>query len=456
MYAALVENYRKRVPHTLLLLIGMSLVFAWMSLVMRETRSSSWNPFGHTQLIFDLGSLVVFLFFCFRQKPQKLLIEIRSLRWLSGLLVTLGSVIVATTSLIQHLPTELALAGLAISGVGYALFDLFWLEYLAGLPPTSVAFCYGGSWVGRALILLLIDGFQNFYRQSWLIALPLLSFFLLNRVGESFREHGLSPILSSGSISFPWKPLVLIALYAFAYGCGTWLVFYSDNLALNLGILIPAFAVCMAVLAPKKWFNFATMYRFILPTATAGFVVLLVVGVVGEGIATFFVRASYTSIFIYATIVLCNISRRYRISAAWLFGLFNVTQISFLGFGTALFSCVPSMAVVLVCVVCILVVTFIIISEPTLDSDWNITLSATDRELGEYARKEAAVNALTRQAYLTEREREILLLLSQGQTVRAIGNRLSIAPGTVKAHIQHIYKKAGVHTKEELMALLEE
>lgn len=76
--------------------------------------------------------------------------------------------------------------------------------------------------------------------------------------------------------------------------------------------------------------------------------------------------------------------------------------------------------------------------------------------MGEEARKEAAVNALTRQAYLTEREREILLLLSQGQTVRAIGNRLSIAPGTVKAHIQHIYKKAGVHTKEELMALLEE
>lgn len=456
MYDELVETYEKRVPHTLLLLIGMSIMFAWMSLAMRETRTTSWNPFGQTQLIFDLGSLIVFLLFSFRKKPKALLISKKYIRVTSDILMIVGSAVIAITALSEIFPTIIAGAGLAITGIGYALFDLMWLELLAGLPPTSVAFCYGGSWVGRAVILLVLEGFQSFYRQAWLVALPLLSFFLLYRESACLREHGVSPVLSTGGISFPWKPLVLIALYAFAYGCGTWLVFYSDDFALNAGILVPALLVCLAVFKPKGRFNFATMYRFILPTATAGFVVLLVVDVVGEGIATFFVRASYTSIFIYATIVLCNISRRYRVSAAWLFSLFNVAQIVFLGFGTLLYSFAPSLIMVAVCVVCILVVTFIIISEPTLDSDWNITLSSTDRALGEEARMEAAINALTRQAYLTDREREILLLFAQGQSARAIGHRLSIAPGTVKAHVQHIYKKAGVHTKEELMTLLEE
>lgn len=456
MYTQLVETYHKRVPHTLLLFIGMSLMFAWMSLAMQETRSTSYNPFGRTQLVFDMGSLALFLCFCFRKKPKELLISKKAVRRLSGALMVVGSCVVAVTALNEELPVVVAMAGLVLCGMGYAIFDLLWLELLSSLPPTSVAFCYGGSWLGRAFALLLLNGFQAGYRQAWLIVLPLLSFFLLYRVGDRFREEGLAPVLSSGGISFPWKPLVLIALYAFAYGCGTWLVFYSDDFALNAGILAPAFLVCLAAFAPRKWFNFATVYRFILPIATAGLVVFLLVGVIGEGVATFFVRASYTSVFIYATVVLCNISRRYRVSAAWLFSLFNVAQIAFLGFGTLVYSYIPSLVVVAICVVCILIVTFIIISEPTLDSDWNITLTAADRELGEEARLEAAVNALTRQASLTDREREILLLAAQGQAVRAIGHRLSIAPGTVKAHVQHIYKKAGVHTKEELMALLEE
>lgn len=73
----------------------------------------------------------------------------------------------------------------------------------------------------------------------------------------------------------------------------------------------------------------------------------------------------------------------------------------------------------------------------------------------EDARLELTVDTLARENGLSERQREILLLVAQGDTPRALGNKLGIAPGTVKAHMQHIYKKLGVHSKEELDALVQ-
>lgn len=50
---------------------------------------------------------------------------------------------------------------------------------------------------------------------------------------------------------------------------------------------------------------------------------------------------------------------------------------------------------------------------------------------------------------LTHREEEVLLLLSQGSSLGQIKEELSIAHGTLRAHVQHIYAKMGVHSYEE-------
>jgi HD-GYP domain-containing protein (c-di-GMP phosphodiesterase class II) len=50
-------------------------------------------------------------------------------------------------------------------------------------------------------------------------------------------------------------------------------------------------------------------------------------------------------------------------------------------------------------------------------------------------------------AGLTPREVEVLRLLARGLSIKAIAERLQIAPKTADAHIQHIYAKAGVRTR---------
>jgi DNA-binding NarL/FixJ family response regulator len=50
---------------------------------------------------------------------------------------------------------------------------------------------------------------------------------------------------------------------------------------------------------------------------------------------------------------------------------------------------------------------------------------------------------------LTRRESEVLELLSQGLTNRAIGDRLYLAEKTVKHHMTNILQKLQVHTRTE-------
>jgi len=52
-------------------------------------------------------------------------------------------------------------------------------------------------------------------------------------------------------------------------------------------------------------------------------------------------------------------------------------------------------------------------------------------------------------ADLTEREREILHHISQGESNKVIGRNLNITEATVKVHVKHLLKKLGLKTRVE-------
>lgn len=57
------------------------------------------------------------------------------------------------------------------------------------------------------------------------------------------------------------------------------------------------------------------------------------------------------------------------------------------------------------------------------------------------------MNSKNKTNILTKRELEILYLLIEGQSNRQIAKDLIISIHTVKAHIESIYRKFGVHNK---------
>src|SRR5882672_2379951 len=59
-------------------------------------------------------------------------------------------------------------------------------------------------------------------------------------------------------------------------------------------------------------------------------------------------------------------------------------------------------------------------------------------------------NALTT---LTDRERQIMRLVSEGLSNKEIGRRLNIADGTIKVHLHHIFQKLEISNRTVLAAL---
>ena len=54
---------------------------------------------------------------------------------------------------------------------------------------------------------------------------------------------------------------------------------------------------------------------------------------------------------------------------------------------------------------------------------------------------------------LTDREREIMRLMSEGLSNKAIARRLNISSGTIKVHLHHMYQKLEITNRTVLAAL---
>ena len=83
------------------------------------------------------------------------------------------------------------------------------------------------------------------------------------------------------------------------------------------------------------------------------------------------------------------------------------------------------------------------------------TLPNGDCAAGVGAQGEDSTAVFARAAGLTARETEILSLLVRGRTLPYIANELFVTTGTVKTHVRHIYEKALVNNRQELLDKVE-
>jgi DNA-binding NarL/FixJ family response regulator len=88
------------------------------------------------------------------------------------------------------------------------------------------------------------------------------------------------------------------------------------------------------------------------------------------------------------------------------------------------------------------------------DGDALLAPSVTRRLIGDYARRPAAGHYAPEMLDgLTEREREIVALVSRGLTNQEIAERLVVSPLTVKTHVSNILSKAGARDRTQLVVL---
>ncbi len=353
---------------------------------------------------------------------------------------------------------DMALA--AGCGAAFGLTILLWVEACACLSPTNLALAYSASLVFEQFIIFMVTHYETGF------ALCVAAFFPL--VSAACHSHAIArlapeelPRPTSLRFGFPWKIVCLLCLFSFVQGM---VATYSSahGAAAYLGILVPACVVGASCLLAHGRFDFHAVYQGFLPLMAACIVASIPLQAAGwEGLAGFFSIAANRTVVILMFVVLCGMVRTYRLSAIVLFGVERPCMLAASLAGRALgnaggltqASSAQVLAFTLLAAALMAVFLYLFYSERYLSSTWGATFKE-----GQAAGCEelTAVRALdlARTYGLSERETDVLLAVVRGCTIKQMEDELQIANGTVKAHLQHVYRKVGVHGKRELCELV--
>ncbi len=96
------------------------------------------------------------------------------------------------------------------------------------------------------------------------------------------------------------------------------------------------------------------------------------------------------------------------------------------------------------------------IAELLWDGGIERSRKAAQQEDGELDRSDAQTKGVAQAFRLTPRETEVLALLAKGRSSSFIAEHFCVSNNTVRSHVLHIYEKLDVHSRQELITLVEE
>lgn len=260
--------------------------------------------------------------------------------------------------------------------------------------------------------------------------------------------------------------MLMVALYAFAFGI-QYKAATVPGLHSSPGTIAVALVVAVALMFGGRRIEFETVYSVWLPCMSTILILLPASGAFNDMWASLLNCGGYAASDIFLMVMTGALSWRYGVNPVWLYGMeLGVRDLVIMGgrlAGESLEAVGASVS--LPAMLAVIAATLIVISEVKLDSSWGIVLRLDSVapiepavEPSDAVRKNSLGVRCMQLAHdhgLTQREGEVLLLLAHQKTVPDIESELFIAKGTAKAHVSHVYQKLGVHSREELMALVE-
>lgn len=467
-----------KVPSIPLVFLGLGLYRAWIEIVYVGT----WIKFPTLAIagqdVFDLAMVGVLLSCALLHRVVTPLFRKRIVLWAASVLTGAGTLVNYATIFYPELASTVALPTALVCGAGIALLILVWSELYSCLSPYRVAVYYSASLLACAAVVFVCRGFVLGYVAGASALLPLASLACALKGFSSVPADDL-PQCRAAVVAFPWKPVALMSIYAFAYGLRE-----NDLTAVmgpmsSFGVVLASSIVLVGIVLFRSRFDLDVMYRVALPAMVCSLVFVPASGFLGEEFANTCASLSYTAFSILIVCILCDISRRYGLSAVLLFGLERGIRASFSLLGRAADASLEAVvnalgasdwAVTGAVAVLVTICAVMLWREPSGNARWELPLLEVEpagtaeghdgasavSEVRRIERMGAACSVLRKRFQLTPREEDVLFLLAQGKSISEVADDLVIAKGTAKVHVRHIYEKLGVHTRPELRALVEE
>ena len=484
--------------------VSLGLYWAWAFFSFNPPISSAF-PVAALHVTSMVGASVSFLAVCLLRH------RIAPLCARKTLLVACGMLTAVTTPfyLMPGLPEPVALAAACLSGAAVALIVCALAEAFARLSLSQLLSGTILVFLIAYAVLLLLSGLSAFAPRLVVVILasllPVASALFVTAGGASERcgdasgaaacEVAVVAVAKAGQGSsakdaaraefaaLPWRTFCVIACMYFAIGgIRVYVEHVTGDLMmspvwLGVGIVVLALAYAgMFCAAKRPVASLGALYKITLPLVAAAYAVLLTVGQDHPEILGFIAQIAclVTECLCWALIV--DRARR-GVSALLVIGAGRfVVQLGMSLGELAGFVGMGNMSLFGTLVIFLLVLSFVFLfseRETSLgakgQADEAVGLepgaaAGTGSEglppggvaAGEPSQPVAPADPLYPPEWnLTEREDEILGLWVTSHGLRSIGETLGLSESTVKTHVRHIYEKCGVHSRAELIALLD-
>lgn len=223
-------------------------------------------------------------------------------------------------------------------------------------------------------------------------------------------------------------------------------------------LLIPALLV-------RKLPSLTRVYSVALPVSAAGFLLLPLIWNAAGGIVNAFAQVGAMVAGIILWCMLADAAHRTRTSPVFMFSaallVTNIAQLAgtLVGYaqaGTLRQGDIALTAVALVSVYLLLMAAIVLFRSRGAGAA-SLAAEEAAEDLASVSPEEALCQrcAVLAERYgFTPREGDIFLLLAQGYTMPAVSERLFVSENTVKSHVKRIYQKLGIHTRSELLDLV--
>ena len=342
---------------------------------------------------------------------------------------------------------------------GAFLLIIPWVSLYASLTPVTVAFLNATASLIAAVLSFLTDEgpFDRVFTAIVLFSVLSVVFCLI--ASKSLPAHSDNEDKMARKpqrAALPLKAMAFIGSYSFAYGIAS-VTLHPETM--RYASVIPAVIIMVLVFFNIRRFNIVMLYRLAFPLLIGGFLLVSFLPGVMHSVSSIILDAGDTCVTMLVMLMACTISYSTGISVVWVFGIFVAIQFfcqyagltladAAAGIGGA-FPSVLSIAAVLIAVGA----SFALISEKNLFSFWSASHGESGDQEDDTMLK---LRCLSVNYGLTERELEVVTLAYEGKSNMQIARDMFISEGTVKVHFHHVYQKLGIHSRKELLSLIQD
>lgn len=254
----------------------------------------------------------------------------------------------------------------------------------------------------------------------------------------------------------PWKFLVTSLLQGLAIG----LMHHLPNV---LPVSTPALSaagflagiVLLFVAAEIVGLDFNTLfYRIGFPLMAIGF---FLAGTFDNAFSLggAALDAGYGYQYLVSCALCAYLARDFDQSPAWIISVSTACLLGGQMVGEAIVGLgLDNVQIAMSCAVLLLLSALVLLSDRDLASGWGSIRPGKEAPAVDSLTR--ACDSLASEYGLSSREVDVVLLMAKGHTRKGIGGELHLAEETVKTHVANIYQKLLIHSKQELVDMVEE